>query len=201
MSGGTPKRVALLYEVADAGDHNPDDENGSKSAKYFFVNYGDPGGNVDSAGDKLLSNTRNPVEFPAFPFGADVPAKTRITLFGICGSEVAVINSTPELAIYTQYLKMVRERIVMFDDDRNGFPFNYANASGSAGTYRAGGYSIIGNYDLNDPREPLMFPEPLTFEAGEELNMYINVAEPVDGSSIAQDYLVIGLIEIVERVE
>jgi len=193
-------KIAILYDEYDAGDQVPTAENGSDSEKYFMINYGDTGDIIASAGDKLYTRSLIPVEFPAFPFGADVPAKTRITLYGVLGSEVGVRNSTPATAIYTQYLKFVKERVVLFDEDRNGFIFDYSNVTGTAGTYIAGGCSVIGNYNDKDPREPLLFTEPLVFEAGEELNIYVTVAEPVDGSNIPTAYQVIGLIEVVEKV-
>jgi hypothetical protein len=192
-------KIVILYDEYDAGDQRPDAENGSEATKYFIINYGDTGANIDSAGDKLYIRSLIPVEFPQFPFGADVPAKTKITIHGILGSEVAVINSTQDLAIFTQYLKFVKERVVLFDEDRNGLIFDYSNASGSAGTYIAGGTSVIGNYNDKDPREPYIFGNSLEFDSGEELNIYVTVAEPIEGSEISTDYQVIGLIETVER--
>jgi hypothetical protein len=189
----------VIYEIWDAGDKKPEDPNGSKSKEYFILNYGDTGVTIDAAGDFRYGRSLIPVEFPQFPFGADVPAKTTVELYGICGKEVGVRNSTPATAIYTQRLKMVKERIVLHDEDRNGFLFDYSNVTGSAGTYTAGGRSNIGNYDHLDDRLPLFFSEPLMFEAGEELNIYVTVAEPVDGSSIALPYQVITLIEKVRR--
>jgi hypothetical protein len=46
---------------------------------------------------------------------------------------------------------------------------------------------------------PLFFHEPLVFEAGEELNIYVTTVEPVDGSSIGIAYQVLGLIQTVKR--
>jgi hypothetical protein len=46
---------------------------------------------------------------------------------------------------------------------------------------------------------PLFFPEPLVFEAGEELNVYVTTVEPVDGSVIGIAYQVIGMIQTVKR--
>jgi hypothetical protein len=193
-------KIVVLYDEYDAGDIRSDVENGSDSKTYFIINYGSTGSAIDSAGDKLYTKSLIPIEFPGFPFGQDVPAKTKITIYGILGSEVGVRNATPATAIYTQFLKFVKERVVLFDEDRNGLVFDYSTVSGGAGTYVAGGTSVIGNYNQIDPREPYMFVEPLTFDAGEELNIYVTVAEPVDGSTIAEAYQVIGLIEKVEKV-
>jgi hypothetical protein len=190
---------AVVYDIYDPGDKKPEDPNGSKSKEYFFINYGDTGAVIDTAGDYLYKRSRNPVEFPAFPYAVDVPAKTTITLHGICGKEVGVRNATPATAIYSRYLKMVREREVLFDKDRNGFLMDYSNVSGAIATRVAGGTSQIGDQSSIDPRPFLLFTEPLNFEAGEELNIYMTTVEPVDGSSIAVDYQVIGLIETVVR--
>jgi hypothetical protein len=189
----------VIYEIYDPGDQTPDKPNGSKSREYFYINYADTGDDIDSAGDQLYDHCLNPVEFPAFPFGVDVPAKTTITIHGICGKEVGVRNSTPATAIYTRYLKMVKEREVLNDEDRNGILFDYSNVTGNAGTYYAGGRSDIGNFDHLDNRMPLFFPEPLVFEAGEELNVYVTTVEPVDGSVIGIAYQVIGMIQTVKR--
>lgn len=191
--------IAVEYQIYDAGDKKAEDPNGSKSKEYFFINYGDTGAAISAAGDHLYDRCLNPIEFPAFPFAADVPAKTRITIHGICGKEVCVYNSTPALAIHTNYLRLVYERMVLFDKDRNGIIFRATEPEASAGTYAGRGYSKIGNFDHLDRRPPLIFESPLTFDSGEELNIYVNVSEPVDGSSIPTAYQVIGLIETVKR--
>jgi hypothetical protein len=189
----------VIYEIWDAGDKKPEDVNGSKSKEYFVLNYGVTADDIDAAGDFIYDTSLIPVEFPQFPFGADVPAKTTIELYGICGKEVGVRISNTATGIYTQRLKMVKERVVLHDEDRNGFLFDYSNVTGNQGTYYAGGRSDIGNYDHLDNRLPLFFPEPLVFDAGEELNIYVTVAEPNDGGTIYQVDQIITLIEKVKR--
>jgi len=191
----------IVYDVYDAGDMKPTDPNGSKSTEYFLMNYGDAGGAIDASGDFLYTNPLNPVEFPAFPFGVDVPAKTEIVLHGICGSDVGVLNATPVLAICTKYLKLVKEREVLLDEDRNGLMFDGSQISlTSEGVKYGCGLSVIGGCSNADARFPFMFSEPLVFGAGEELNIYVTVVELVDGKTIDQDYQAIGLIETVRKV-
>lgn len=190
---------SVLYEIHDAGDKKPEDMNGSRSKEYFFVNYGDTGAVIDTAGDQRYDNPLNPVEFPAFPYLGDVPAKTTITLHGVCGKEAGVRNATPVTAIFTQYLKFVREREVLFDKDRLGLIFNYSMPLGTSVTRLGGGQSVIGNYDHIDTRMPYFFTTPLEFTSGEELNVFVTTVEPVDGSNIAAVNQVIGLIETVRR--
>lgn len=198
-TGGATDVKSVLYDEYDAGDIKPEDENGTNSKDYLYVNYGQTGSVIDAGGDFLYTKSLNPVEFPAFPFGADVPSKTRIELYGICGKEVGVRNATPATAIYTRFLKLVKEREVLFDTDRNGLIFDFSSVSGGAGIKIAGGRSIIGDLSSVDSRMPYMFPEPLIFDSGEELNIYVTVTEAIDGSSIPLDYQTIGLIMKVRR--
>jgi len=190
---------SVLYDIMEPGDIKNTDPNGSKSLEYFMISYGDTGAAIAAAGDAHLDNPLCPAEFPAFPFGKEVPSKNEILLHGILGSEIAVVNATPALAIHTQYLKLLKDREVLMDEDRNGILFDFSNATVAAGTYKGGGQSLIGAMHHLDPRPPLMFEEPLVFDEGDELNAYITVAEPVDGSTITALNHVIGFIETVRR--
>lgn len=191
---------SIVYDIMEPGDIKPDLPNGSKSNEYFLINYGDTGGSISSAGDHLYNRCLNPVEFPSFPFGDDVPAKHQITIHGILGSEVGVRNSTPATAIYSRFLKMVKDREVLFDEDRNGLIFDFSNVSGAEGTKRGGGHSVIGDFSHLDPRYPLFFADPMLFDSGDELNIYLTVEEPVDGSAILAGYQTLALIQTVKRL-
>jgi len=191
---------AIIYDIYDAEDQKNTAPNGSKANEYMLINYADTGGVIDTAGDQRYDNPLNPVEFPQFPWAADVPAKYNITIHGILGSEVGVRNATPATAIYTQYLKLVKDREVLFDEDRNGLPFSFAGVAGAVGTKQAGGNSVIGNFNHVDPRPPLIFSTPLLFGPGDELNVYATTVEPVDGSSIAALYQVLATIQTVARI-
>jgi len=189
----------ITYELWDAGDKKPEDPNGSRALEYFFINYGDTGTDITIPGDHTYDVSLNPIEFPAFPYGVDVPAKTKIDIHGILGKEIGVRNVTPATAIYTKYLKFVKERITLFDKERDGLIFDFSNALGGTGTRYAGGQSIIGDMCDIDPRHPCMFPTPLSFDAGEEMVIYVTVAEPIDGSVISRSWQVLGIIETVRR--
>lgn len=191
---------SVIYDIYDAEDQKNTAPNGSKSIEYMLINYGDTGAVIDAAADNRYDNPLDPVEFPAFPYNDDVPAKHQILIHGILGAEQGVRNATPATAIYTKYLKLVKDREVLFDEDRNGIPFDFSQISGAAGTKVAGGHSFIGNYDHVDSRMPLFFTEPLIFEAGDELNIYSTTVEPVDGSSIALLYQVLAMIETIKRI-
>lgn len=200
--GKANAKQILVYELHEAGDFTPETENGSRSKSYIFLNYGDCGAAINTNGDSLYTTSRSPAEFPSFPFGAVVPAKHEIEIIGICASPIAVKENDDTNYIYTRYLKMVKDREVLFDEDRNGIIFEnrQLDLTGRVDSV-AQGFSLIGNkseYDLNDP---LMFDPPLKFVAGDELNIYVTTVAAGTGQDISQAAHEICLIERVTRLE
>jgi len=192
----------LIYEIHDAEDMKAISENGSKAPVYLFLNYGNCGGSINTNGDSLFSTSVSPAEFPSFPFGQVVPAKHEIEILGICASPFAPKENDDTNYIYTRYLKLVKDRSVMFDDDRNGIIFEnrQLDLTGRVDSV-AQGISLIGGkseYDLNDP---LMFDPPLKFVAGDELNIYVTTVKGGTGQNIAIAQHEICLIERVTRLD
>ena len=192
--------VTIVYEEYDGGDIKADDENGSESSEYFIINYGDTGGGITAAGTYHVNSQNSPTEFPAFPFGKVVPAKTEIDLIGILASDVFDDLDATD-ASYTTYLKLVKERTVLFDDDRNGILFKGGDAPVADNTTHYGlGNSKIGNYSDVDIKKPFMLEKPMTFGPGEELNIYITTAIRTDVGALVQADTEIGLIQKIRRV-
>lgn len=201
VSRSNAKQI-LIYEIYDAEDMKSDAENGSKSGSYMFLNYGNCGGNINTNGDSLYKTSVSPAEFPAFPFGQVVPAKHEIEILGICASPFAPKENDDTDYIYTRYLKLVKDREVLFDEDRNGIIFEnrQLDLTGRVDSV-AQGISLIGNkseYDLNDP---LMFDPPLKFMPGDELNIYVTTVQGGSGQNISIAQHEICLIERVTRIE
>lgn len=194
-------RQLLIYEIHEAGDMTPQTPNGSKSLSYTFLNYGNCGATISSATDTLYTTSLSPAEFPAFPFGAVVPAKTEIEILGVCGSAFAPAENRTLHYIYTRFLKFVKDREVLFDEDRNGILFenNNRDLTGRRDSI-AQGFSLIGNkseYDLNDP---FMFNPPLKFVSGDELGIYLTTAGLGTCPDLVVDKQEIALIERVTRL-
>lgn len=192
----------LIYEIHDAEDMKSDLENGSKAAVYMFLNYGNCGGSINTNGDSLFSTSVSPAEFPSFPFGAVVPAKHQIEILGICGSPFAPKENNNTNYIYTRYLKLVKGRTVLFDEDRNGIIFEnrQLDLSGRVDSV-AQGISLIGGKSEYDHNDPLMFDPPLLFKAGDELNIYVTTVKGAAGQNISVSQHEICLIERVTRIE
>lgn len=193
--------TVIIYEQYEPGDISPEQENGSKSPEYLFFNYGDCGAAVNIDGDTLYDNPVAPAEFPDFPYGKVVPANHEIDLIGICGSPRAPGSNTTAHHCYTEYIKLVKDRTVLFDEDRNGILFLHQSPNvDSQIDQTAEGFSLIGNLSEYDNNPPLMFPAPLKFVAGDELNIYLTTVKTGNGSSIGQTATELALIEKVRRL-
>jgi len=193
----------IIYEIYDPEDISAEMENGSRSKEYLFLNYGNTGGNIVAPGDALYDNPVSPAEFPDFPFGKVVPAKYEIDIHGICGSPRCPGENDGTAYIYTKFIKLVKEREVLFDEDRNGILFMHPSANVESNIDQtAEGFTLIGNFSAYDNNPPLMFPVPLTFLPGDELNIYLTTEGGITTYPIIEaSEQEITLIEKVRRLE
>ena len=171
-------KVQILYDRYDAGDIRPDMPCGTAAKVYGFLQYLRESAVLTASGDMLLDTAITPSEFPDFPAGKDVPAKMTIKLHGIAGCPAADAASGDNL-FYTSFLKLVREREVLCDEDRAGFLFQGNDQTAQTAQYVLG-KSLIGSgaeyAEFNSfwaNQAPLMFDPPMIFGSGEELNAYL----------------------------
>jgi len=171
--------VILVYDEYDAGDIRSDMPNGSAAKEYVFLQYMSTSETPTASQDVLLDTSLSPAEFPDFPAGKNVPAKTEITLLGLVGHPFTTGAAGPN-AWGTTFLKLVREREVLFDDDRNGIPFDGQDNTAIADAYMCN-FSLIGacvpvllDSAVKTIGYPLLFDPPLVFSEGEELNLYLS---------------------------
>ncbi len=196
--GATNAKCTVVYDKYDAGDIDTKQENGTEADSYVFINYGRPSSAPTSAGDVLINSSQNPAEFPAFPFGVDVPARTEIEILGILASDVGRTSGTGANKANSTFLKFIKERVVLLDDNKDGIIMTGASPT-SDGVQYGTGQSLIGYYSDIDQRWPYFFEEPLTFGAGEELNAYITTAVSAGSMNLTAEDLEIGLIMRVRR--
>lgn len=171
--------VMIVYDEYDAGDIRADMPNGSAAAEYTFIQYMSSSETPLASQDILIDTSLSPAEFPDFPCGKNVPASHTITMLGIAGHPFTT-GGGMTTGWGTTFVKMIREREVLFDEDRNGIPFDAQTADPAADVY-ACNFSLIGPCTpviLTTPvqviGDPLMFDPPLVFGEGEELNIYLS---------------------------
>lgn len=179
--------VTVIYDIYDAGDIRADMVNGSESKEYNFIQYMTTSSALENAGDHLLDVSLSPAEFPDFPCGKVVDARTTIDILGVVGAPVSNGDGTTGHTT-SQYLKLIKDRETLFDEDRNGLPFMAVENTTTTAVYKTD-MSLIGDCvsvgaDLSDPSYglPLLFDPPLHFESGEELLAYLNCSYVASGS-------------------
>lgn len=188
---------AITYDVVDPGDITEDMMNHPGAPNYQFINYGQPASGPGD-GDTLIDTQISPAELPAFPYEGDVPAGKEIIVKGVLFGDYAETTGTDANEQATQYLKLVKEREVLFDEDRNGLLY-YVAALTSDGTQYAGGQSVGGRYSSVDNRLPLILEEPLVFNAGQELGIYVTTSVEKGTAMFAAEDVEVGLIEEVRE--
>lgn len=195
-------KQVIVYTIHEPGDISPEMENGSKSREYLMINYGNCGGDIQAAADNLFSTSKNPAEFPDFPFGKVCPAKHEVDILGILASAFAPKENENANYSYTRFLKLVKDRETLFDEDRQGIPFECrALDQGDRVDKFASGISLIGNFSKYDRNEPLWFEPPLTYLPGDELNIYVTLVVNGTGQIMAIDEHEIALIQKIRRTD
>lgn len=194
ITGATAVKV-VEYEIHDAGDMTPEMENGSRSESYLYVNYGDTGAVLQAVVDTLLNETNNPTEYPNFPFGGIVPSDKKMELFGVLASDLAPAANVTGTATYTDYLRFMKGREVLFDEDHNGLLYYapYLDPPGAVNMIGEG-FSVGGNFTQCDIKQPHLFDPPIVFNEGEELSISWHIVVAGAGSPITEELQEIGLI-------
>jgi len=166
--------ATIVYDEYDAGDITPEMENGTESDTLVYVSFGRTGSVINTAGEHILDVSINPSEFSAFPFGADVPAKTEMDVLGLLASERGADDgTTASNYIRTTHYKLMRGREILFDPDRNGIIAQGQLVALGGAFEPENGYSVLGEYSDTAQRPPFLFPEGFTFASGEELLVYM----------------------------
>lgn len=171
--------VTILYDRYDAGDIRSDMPNGTNSKNFAFLQYMRETTVLTASGDLLLDKAITPGEFPDFPAGKSVPAGMTIILHGIAACPCADYD-TYDNGFWSTYLKLVKNREILFDEDRKGIRFVGHDDGGASGDYKQG-RSIIGSHveyqeaqTVIPWKEAFMFDVPLVFNSGEELLIYVS---------------------------
>ncbi len=171
----------ITYEIHDAGDFTSDMPNGSTSEEFLFLNYGTNGSVIAANATGTLDSTRNPSEYPAFPFGESVPPNYAMEILGflLITWKDALGNLNPNYA----YLKLIKDRNVLFDDDRAGICVREGMGFLTWGPCRQT------NVDIQ------LFPQPIPFASGDELIVQMTAG----GTEIAASDIMLAAIQRATR--
>jgi hypothetical protein len=177
ITGATNKNSRITYEVYEPGDISAEMQNAVGAKEYLHFNYGTNSAEIAIDGAGNFDKSLNPSEFPDFPFGEVVPAKTQIEIIGM-------LIGTHRKGVYfgdkCRYLKLSKGREVLFDAERTGM-------------YCAHGMNNYPFHAENYEREANLFPAPMIFGPGDELIVNLSVG----GVALAADG---GLLCLIEKV-
>lgn len=172
--------INVVYDKYDAADVRANQQNGSESDDYIFMQYLGTSKSPSGAGEFLLDKSLSPAEFVDFPATGGVPSGRVIKCHGIFGCPVATANSSDN-GWYSKLVKLVKDREVLLDEDRNGLLFEGDSSVGTSTTKYDDVTSVIGggvDENIADGSglmsKPLLFSQPIEFSPGEELGVYLN---------------------------
>lgn len=173
---------SIVYEVHEAGDMTSVMPNGSASTEFLFLNYGKNAIEIAIDATGTLDSTRNPSEYPAFPYGEVVPANYEMEILGflLITWKDAQGNLNPNYA----FLKLTKDRKILFDDDRQGICVREGMGFLTWGPCRQTNVDIV------------LFPEPLLFASGDELLVQMTAGD----TAIAVDDLMFCSIQKARRL-
>lgn len=173
----------IVYEVHEAGDMAADMPNGSASTEFLFLNYGTNGSEIAIDATGTLGASRNPSEYPAFPFGDVVAAKHEVEILGflLIDWKDALGNLNPNYA----FLKLIKDREILFDEDRQGICVREGMGFLTWGPCRQTNVDMV------------LFPTPLLFGAGDELLVQMTAGD----TAIAANDIYLAAVQKTRRVE
>jgi len=182
-TAGTTVIGSIVYEVHDAGDLTSDMPNGSTAREFLFLNYGTNGSEIAIDATGPLDSTRNPSEYPAFPFGDVVPANYEMEILGflLINWKDSLGNLNPNYA----FLKLTKDRKVLFDDDRKGICVREGMGFLTWGPCRQT------NVDMQ------LFPAPVLFSGGDELLVQMTAGD----TAIAASDILLAAVQKARRIE
>ena len=192
---GVFTRVVILYQEYDEADVKNTDPNGSAATEYDTIIYGQPTTITTDTYSQYKTCT-SPDEFPKFPFEEVVPAKTAITLHGLELYAVGKTATSGADEAITKYLKFQRDRIVLFDDDKNGLAY-IGSPPATDSTVTSAGQLIDVSKTNNNPGVYL-FDNPLIFNEGEDLDIYTYIANVSGSGTLAPSDVELGLLVTVK---
>lgn len=169
--------VNVIYELYEAGDMTSEMPNGRKATEYVMPSYGQPTAVLAVNTETVLNVCMLPKEYITFPWADIVPAKTVIEILALMGSPVSVAGDATNYGIRSTYLKMIRERETLFDEDVNGVRFYQYGVGGTANDkYFGGGLCSFGNLSDMDIGYPFEGLVGKPFGAAEDFDVYIATA-------------------------
>jgi len=193
LSGGVANSfIEVVYDLYDADDVRPTDDNGSESNRHILFQVISNSAVPTVAGDLDIDTSDLDSEFINFP-ATVVPANHTIRLLGIFGSPVRK-GSGSAVNQYSSRLRFLRDRTDIFDQDLNGMLYTGDNVINTSGASYIAEASRVQIGSAGVPPKIINFASPPVFSAGEELNVICSILETTGGNDLAAGDVKVGLV-------
>ena len=194
----TVPKLLILYDRYEEGDVKREDINGDMSDTLRWINWLTNEDAISSSGDVQLDDMFNPPEHPNFPLEV-CPAEAEIDLKAVMALALATSKGDGSSSLgtsYTKFLKLVKERKVLFDVYRNGLPVLGKSDYEVTSTTQSYDYTQVFNVcpvELEYNAEMFFLKTPIGFKGGEELTVVMNNSVDSD-APIGANKLLVGLL-------
>lgn len=183
--------IFALVDSYDAADVKSSEQCGSKSGDVFWCNYGTNGAAITSTGYVKVSQSRNPAEMVAFPFGIPgsglVPAGKKAHIYVIGGQASGRFASAGNSA-GTQWLRPRLGNVpalTLFDRNDVGVPF-IGTVPGAAGADYTSTRQAIPSI-LDGSNNTYRVLAQIDFNGNDELSLQVNTNVAGTGQFNAND--------------
>lgn len=176
--------VTVIYDVFDANDVRATETNGPESKNYDFIQYCRYSGTL-AEGENLYTVQQSPATYPKFPLENAVKPNQVLTLLGMAFSDYGNTTGTQANQQGTRYVKLVKDRTVLMDDDLNGLLYEGIISTSADETNIGEGYSMAGNHSSVDQRKILTFEPSLRFVEGDDIDLYVTTVLDAGVANIA----------------
>ena len=193
--------IKITYEEYDAADMLATMPNGKASEQLLIALYGTHDADVTAAGYVAINKMLNPREFTNFPFESVVPTGRSFRIHCILCLDISD-NDYPgsvDKVHYTKFLRLTKNREVLFDSDMQGFyVLGDGAAAGSINTVINNGTNQLPYVGNSKAGGFFLLPEDLSCDPGDELNVEVSLAG--DFGTLAADTLRVCLIATMLKV-
>ena len=188
----------VIYDIFDAADVKPDQDNGPESRVMHTALWGTHGTAFASGGDtQAFDVCLNPDEFSNFPFENNVPDGRKILLHALLASPFQYASSGVALQ-YSTHLILRHNRETLLTDESAGVGFDGGDCSitGTQVHYDPSA-SWVGFGAAEQRGKPYFFDPALEFDAGDELSIQVTTAS-LSAGDIPAESVVIGFLATIQ---
>lgn len=186
--------VCLVYDIYEAGDVTPAMPNGTRSNVRRYIHYADNAAAITTT-PYAVTNSLMWSGGDEWPFNAlSVAERNQFSILALVGCPASHGSGAANKGVTTHWQVMLRNN-VLFDEDRNGIPFEGETAQVADAISYIADASLIGPLTAENPAAPLILVPALEFVEGDKLTTQMVLANAAAGGIAANELDVAYVLE------